>query len=73
MACITNALNSTLTISQKGKKKKKERKTAAASKTQIIQPEDEISGRELTSQSTQSLIMPSSISTTPAQISFSPR
>ena len=72
MASITNALNSTLTISQKGKKKK-ERKTAAASKTQIIQPEDEISGRELTSQSTQSLIMPSSISTTPVQISFSSR
>lgn len=58
MACITNALNSTLTISQKGKKKK-EIKKAAASKTQIIRPEDEISRRELTSQSTQSLIMPS--------------
>ena len=40
MVSITNAINSTLTISQKGKKKKEIKKTAV-SKTQIIQSEDE--------------------------------
>ena len=43
-----------LTILQKGKKKN-EIKKAASSKTQIIEPEDENSGRKPTSQSTQSL------------------
>ena len=71
MIFVTNVLNSNLTILQKGKKKKKnEIKKAASSKTQIIQPEDENSGRKLTSQSSQSLTMPSSIGTSPAQISF---
>ena len=42
-------------------------------KAQIIQPEDKNSDRMLTSQSTQSLTMPSPISASPAQISITPQ
>ena len=38
-----------------------------------MQPEDKNSGRKLTSQSTQSLTMPSPVSTSPVQISFTPQ
>ena len=55
MVSITNVLNSSLTISQK-EKNKNEIKKAVSSKTHIIQPEDENSGRKPTSQSTQPLI-----------------
>ena len=70
---ITNALNSTLTVLQNGKKKKKKIKKAASLKSQIMQPEDKNSGRKLTSQSTQSLTMQSPVSTSPVQISFTPK
>ena len=72
MISITNAHNSALRMSQKGKKKN-EIKKATSSKAQIIQPEDKNSGRKLTSQSTQSLTMLSPISTSLAQISFTPQ
>ena len=59
-------------MSQKGKKKN-EIKKATSSKAQITESEDKNSGRKLTSQSTQSLTMPSPISTLPAQISITPQ